>query len=247
MQITRTFEVYCDESRQVGNDKYLLLGSIWVDNRFKNKIINEWSQYLARKYYNPPEHLKWTSTPSPKAYIFSAYLELCSLFFKYAEYDSIRFRMLITTKAEYNCAHKIYNNGDYEEGFYKLYYLLLHYFFENSYQYNIFLATRNVKNNEESFYISQLHEILQNANKNKCSIPTLKAILARESIFIQMADIFLGAVGYHYEGLHLKHKPRPGKVRLAKHIADHLGKEDLKFDTPIWERKFNIFRFSPYK
>lgn len=55
----------------------------------------------------------------------------------------------------------------------------------------------------------------------------------------------MGAIGFHWNKLHLRSDAKESKVYLANYIADKIGRNDLIFSTPSSDKKFNIFRFYP--
>ena len=69
-------------------------------------------------------------------------------------------------------------------------------------------------------------------------IQHIQSYPSHESILIQLADLFSGAVAFAFnEDLSLI---RP-KQELEKYIATKIGKEDLIFRSSPQEKKFNIF------
>ena len=77
--------------------------------------------------------------------------------------------------------------------------------------------------------------------KNKNPVLTVEPRKAKSRRLIQLADILMGSVGYHWNDEHFKNKTKDGKVYLANYIAKKLGRRNLKFTTNWNNRKFNIF------
>lgn len=242
--LSERFNAYCDESRQTGNHKYVVLGGVWVRDGWEEMVRGTWKEKL-RDFQSIPAFLKWTRTPSVSSFVYSAYQRLIDLFFEFNEVDVIRFRTVVTKKTDFDITHDNYCHGDFETGFHMLYYQLLSHPCEPGGQYCFILAERTKQNMNEGHAISVLLDCVRNTNKQS-SIPVIKSVKARASLFVQMADILMGAVGYHYEDLHRADCACPGKVGLASQIAGKLGRKDLIFSSPRSEKKFNIFRFRPY-
>ena len=117
------FEIYCDESRPEliystnksttnPNEKYMVIGGIWIDSIERKKIKNK-LDYLKKKYKITNE-FKWTKVSESKI---SFYEELIHYFFSNPK---IRFRCIVvdSSKVDINRFHE----SDSELGFYKFYY-----------------------------------------------------------------------------------------------------------------------------
>ena len=89
--------------------------------------------------------------------------------------------------------------------------------------------------------------ILQKTNYNFLDdiVITAEPRPAKDRRLIQLVDILMGAVGYHWNELHLKENAKESKKYLAEYIAGKLGEKDLCFCTLASDRRFNIFRFIP--
>ncbi len=135
------------------------------------------------------------------------------------------------------------------------------YWIEKDTQYHIRLAQRTIKKAyaNDSEYLS-LQSLQDKLNAKFCKrtakhypatslrpVLTIEPRSARDRRIIQIADILMGAVGFYWNGDHLPGKIRKGKVAIAKHIARHLNREDLCFDTDWKDRIFNIFHFDTEK
>jgi len=70
---------------------------------------------------------------------------------------------------------------------------------------------------------------------------------AKERLLIQLTDVLMGAVGYHWNEEHLKEEASAGKKYLAGYIARKLGWSDLSRETAKAYHRFNIFRLRPGK
>jgi hypothetical protein len=238
------FNVFCDESRHTGSHKYVVLGGVWVRDGWEGMIAGTWKDRL-KDFSSVPEFVKWTRTPSVSSFVFSAYQRLIDLFFECNRMDSMRFRAVVTKKADFDMTHDGYCHGDYETGFHMLYYQLLSHPCEPGAQYCFNLAERNKGTAPSDGYATTvLLDCLRKSNRQS-SIPVIKYVRAQDSLFVQIADILMGAVGYHYEDLHKVPNASPGKIALAAQIAGKLGRKDLIFSSPKSEKKFNVFRFRP--
>lgn len=242
---TERFNVYCDESRHTGSHKYVVLGGVWVRDGWEGIIGETWEKRLT-DFESVPKFVKWTKTPSVSSFFFSAYQRLVDLFFEFNRMDSIRFRAVVTKKMDFDMTHDDYCHGDFETGFHMLYYQLLSHPCEPGSQYCFHLAERSKNTTQAGRYATTVLLGCLRKSKKQSFIPVIKSIKAQESLFVQIADILMGAVGYHFENLHKAPEASPGKVALASQIAGKLGRKDLIFSSPQSEKKFNVFRFRPY-
>lgn len=202
--------------------------------------------------------MKWANVPSKASSKYMRfYTDIIDLYFKYNAAGYMYFRAVVVNPT-YQDAHPIFNNSDPEEGFYKLYYQLIYHTLRPEHRYHIRPAYRDVsKKVKELDATARLEELRSSLNHainrdNNYSLDVLPVLsiahrFAKDRRLIQLADIFMGAVGYHWNGLHMQEDANEGKTYLASYIASKLGREDLRFFTPPYDRQFNIFHFIPGK
>jgi len=80
-------------------------------------------------------------------------------------------------------------------------------------------------------------------------VRNIDAVDSKACNMIQVADVLMGAVGYHYNDCHLRQGARRAKIELAEYIAGKANLLSLKQKTPWRMRHFGIwpFRFSRRK
>ena len=184
--------------------------------------------------YNCKGELKWTKV-SIKNIDF--YFELIELFFSDSD---LKFRCLIVNN-KYNLDHSLYNDGEHNNFYYKMYYELLKNIIENNSldSFNIYIDIKDTKGSTKVF---KLHNVLANKfydfNKNK--VKKIQQIRSHESNLLQLSDFILGAVTYCNRDLTSSH----AKLHIVNKIKELSG-YNLKQTTPPWENKFNLFHFSP--
>lgn len=247
-------KIYCDESRQ-DSPKYKLLGSIWLPADLGQPFVDEFFGWCQTHVGGLPRHMKWTNCPPrPDSHYMLYYVHLVDMFFSNIE-RGMRFRTIIADN-DYDFAHPWYHGGDPEVGFWKLYYQLLLHPLNEGNEYHIRIAQRTVSkkvaNLELEDRLTDLRNALNNGFRKRCHYEVIDDIVApiearpaRSRLLIQLADILTGAVGFHWHLEHLKDDAKPGKLFLAKHIARHLGRDDLLFRSLTSDSGFNIFRFKP--
>ena len=136
-----TWYIYCDESRQNTN-KYKLLGGIWVLKEHRELFLNEFYSLCLRKRGQLPAHMKWTSTPPVEDRHMVFYTDLIDLYFEYNRKHFMYFKTIVAPP-EYKMDHPIYHSGDFEEGFYKLYYDLVIHTLRYQDRYHLRIAQRS--------------------------------------------------------------------------------------------------------
>ncbi|WP_084413466.1 DUF3800 domain-containing protein [Desulfovirgula thermocuniculi] len=248
------FKIYCDESRT--NDPYKLVGGIWIKAEYGWPFVNDFHKICESKLNKIPAHMKWSNVPSkPESKYMCFYTDLVDLFFAYMNSGHMFFRVIVA-HPNYRFDHPIYHRGDFEEGFYKLYYQLIYRTLLPFNEYHIRLAYRDVPKKvvakDETTRLKELMNALNRSINRDYSYSLdelpVKSIASRPAEgrrLIQLADILIGATGYHWNNLHNRPCANKGKVFLASYIAGKLGRKDLVFTTSPNDRRFNIFFLNP--
>lgn len=225
------YNVYCDESRHIEKDikdRFMVVGGIFLpeDKEGENRTrINE-----LRKKHNCLGELKWNNVcPSRLQF----YLELVDLFFTT---PSLSFRCVVVDKAMLR--HDEFNQGSHEVFFYKTYYILLKKPICRINKCNIYLAYKDKfsgANGAELVRILRKKFLFQNLIK---TINEPVIIPAKQSVFIQLVDLFIGAVGYQ----HNNYSSSKAKLAMCNQICRHIAKPNLIFSSPYKDDfKFEIF------
>ena len=246
--------VYCDESRQ-NTSEYKLIGGIWAKRGFDKQFEDEFNAKCQNQYGLLPNHMKWSRVPTLKSLYFNFYTDMFDLYFEYNKANKVYFKTIVA-HPDYDMKHPHFHGGDFEEGFYKLYYkLIIHTLkYQNSYHIRVGARSPSKKVNplSETDRLLVLKNSLNRGLRKKLQFPvssdpvlSVEARKPKEHRLMQLADIFMGAVGYHKNSLHIKPGAKEGKVCLANYICETIGKKDLCFNTKWDDREFNIFEFSP--
>lgn len=247
------YKVYCDESRQHKQNLYKVIGSIWIKKEFGWKFVNKYLSFCKETVGKMPAHIKWTNIPSkPDSKYMPFYTGLVDLYFEENNKnpENIMFRAVVVSP-EYIFNHKDYNDGDFETGFYKVYYQLLYHQIKEKpkYEYHIRPGSRPVSKKNSSMSeidrLEELKKILNNSILNYNPVVSIEPRNAKDRILIQLADIFMGVTGYLWNEEHRKPKPHQGKLFLVEYITNKLNKPMLGFSTSKYDRTFNIFYFNP--
>ena len=182
---------------------------------------------------------------------------------KLEEYKSFLKIFLEISTARFNCLVVDHKNVDYRKYFggdkYLAYYRFYFYFLSRNIDLNDFYYV--YLHRRETPLIRSLEVLKQKVNKHcdiirsrsllwPAVIPTypVKKLEARDhktTEELQLVDVILGAVGYHWNKWHLRN-PNTAKTALAGYLARELGCEDLIIETQAAERKtakLNVWRF----
>jgi hypothetical protein len=204
------------------------------------KAIQEW-----RDKNNFHGEIKWTKVSKAKL---SLYAGLVNFFFKLAEKHQLHFKAVVfdTTEIDYATYHK----GDEDLGFYKFYYFfLLHkfgtYAKDDTHLLWIFLDQRS---GCESVKLGTLRNVVNAGIRKKYGrkadvVRRVEARVSHECSLMQLADVLMGAVGYHCNDLHEKPGASPSKTALAAQIAKRAGVATLKQQTRFNQAHFDIWQF----
>lgn len=189
--------------------------------------------------------LKWTKVSKNKL---QHYKSLVDLFFDHANKHHMHFKAAVFDTNEIDYA--TYHGGNESIGFYKFYYFFLLYKFgryarTDEHRLWVFLDQRSDASETK---LGTLRNVLAAGIKKKLgrAADVVKRVEARKSHdceLMQVADVLMGAVGFHCNGMHLKPDASPAKVALASHICSKARLRDLARETPFSQRHFEIWRF----
>lgn len=222
------YNVYCDESCHLkSNDsKYMLIGAIYCP-KFKVKKINEYIEHLKKKYnLSDKIELKWNKVDKKTEKL---YLDIITYFFNN---DDLKFRVIVIDKTKLN--HEKYNQTE-NDFYHKAYYEMLKYIIIPGNSYNIY---PDIKDTNSYYYHQIMLEYLRlkMADTNKKTIKKVQPIRSYEAPILQINDILIGALSYHYRGL--------SKNSIKLNIVNEINKlyqNDFDVSSYYNNTKFNIF------
>lgn len=227
--------VYCDESRYTNPfEQYFLIGCLYCNRNQKSLIEARFKKARRESGFNP--ELKWNNVTEAKLPYLNNILQV---FFT----SDIQFRCIIIDKSKLK-RYKQTLAKDEELSFYKFYYLLLRGVLREKEGYYIFLDQRTKTYEKRIGELQSYLEVaLQKVNKGSQTkyLQQIQEVRSEESIFIQVADLFMGAVGYYWNGF----RGSPAKMKFIDNVAYRLQKQDLKFSSQLYEKKWNQFVWEP--
>lgn len=243
--------VYCDESRYTNPfEQYFLIGGVSLPRDQKEQVEARLKQ-VRRKFGFMPE-LKWTNVTEAKL----PYLnELLQVFFS----SDLEFRAIIIDKSKIQLNAK---KQPAELTFYKFYYLLLKGLAEKNKHYYVFVDERTKSKEERRLgelqrYLSDW--LIKLNSDHSAQTKTVEAvglpieaeggnhlrqvqeIKSEESVFLQLLDLLMGAVGYYWNGF----RGSEAKTKFINTLTNRLQKPNLKFSSQLYDRKWNQFVWEP--
>lgn len=222
--MSKTFNLYCDESTHLIHDghPYMLLSYISIAYP-QIRLAKEEIKAIKRKF-NYTEELKWTNVHSTT---YKVYAELVDWFFM----NDLEFRTVVVDKSQIDEQRADYSFNDF---YFRMYFQLLHTKVDFQNRYNVFLDIKDTCSGEK---LEKLKKIMS----YNSSIGTLQFIPSRESVFIQLADVLMGAINYT---LRIQKGDVKGnviaKLKLIEKIKRH-SNISLNTTTPLSRNKFNLF------
>lgn len=231
--------MYLDES--FNRRGYDIIGGLWLTrpNAIRLRRVIE----TVRNKFNYHREFKWTKATG--ATLSPAYKELAQLVG-----DQIR-----SGRATFNCIvlttrlidYRTYHERDKELGFYKFMHFLVRKRVDAGRSYVLYLDHRI--NRREDRLTTLRQTVNAGARKDyglgyECC-RDVQALDSKTNDILQVVDVLVGAVGWHYAGRHYDSESCMAKNILADRIAKAIGKSDLTFASPPYERNFNIWRWTP--
>lgn len=222
--MSKTFNLYCDESTHLIHDghPYMLLSYISIAYP-QIRLAKEEIKAIKRKF-NYTEELKWTNVHSAT---YKVYAGLLDWFFM----NDLEFRAVVVDKSQIDEKRADYSFNDF---YFRMYFQLLHTKVDFQNRYNVFLDIKDTCSGEK---LEKMKKIMS----YNSSIGTLQFIPSRESVFIQLADVLMGAINYN---LRIQKGDVKGnviaKLKLIEKIKRH-SNISLNTTTPLSRNKFNLF------
>lgn len=221
--------VFVDESN-IGN-RYILIGGIWVSERYRPVLEDQIDKSRARTGHK--YEFKWKRV---KRISKSAYDDLISNLTPDREYG---FNCVVID--QHSGAYR--NLGkDFEDTFYNIYFLLLSRKIIPSCNYSVYADRRT------SPLTNPMEDVRRRCNdwwhtktgEKDDIIRTLEPVDSKSSPVMQLADLFLGAVGDAFN----QQAKTDAKVDIQKLIEKFRGLP-LTTPSPSTERAFNVWVWDP--
>lgn len=222
------YNVYCDESCHLASNdsKYMLIGAVYCP-KFKVKRVNEYIEHLKENYnISNKIELKWNKVDKKTEKL---YLDIINYFFNN---DDLKFRVIVIDKTKLD--HEKYNQTE-NDFYHKAYYEMLKYIIIPGNSYNIY---PDIKDTNSYYYHQVMLDYLRikMQDTNKRTIKKVQPIRSYEAPILQINDILIGALSYHYRNL----SENGVKLNIISEIKK-LYQNDLNETSYCSNTKFNIF------
>lgn len=233
------YSFFIDESCHLEHDRspVMCVGAIRVPED-KYQQYKEDIKSIKQKYGILHE-VKWNTVSNTHVQM---YKELIDYFFA----SEMGFRCVLVTYKD-RLDNLSFNKGEHDNFYYKLIYYLLYnpyaYEYTEGFGYKVFLDIKDTKGRKK---LDKITRIFANQFHGKSPFTHFQHIRSHESQFIQLTDLFIGAVAY--KARHLDYEPgaSPAKVELVNYLESKSG-YTLDEGTIPFESKFNIFNHQPRK
>ena len=216
----KTFNIYCDESCHLEHDhkRFMFLGSVhcaFPEVKRHTAHINA----LKSKHHFFAE-IKWTNVSLSK---WEFYEELIQYFFE----SGMCFLAVGIDKSQIHCAG---GGQPYDDFYYRMYGNLLNAQVDTACHYDVYL---DIKDTWSSQKVKRMKESL---NTEYGVFRKVQCIRSEESLLLQLADFFTGALAYRANDAE---KKNVAKVRVLEMIKGHCYQEDVRHTT--CPDKFTLF------
>jgi len=228
----RNINIYCDESRHTSDpsDAFIVIGAILCPRQGKRDIVHRINCLKAK--HRAQGEFGWKRlSPNRKNF----YWDLLKLFSD----SPLAFRCLTVDRNILD--HETYNEGDAELGFYKLYYQMLVHWLKPGCCHYIYLDWQQ---NKAQTRFSDLHGALAKKLSGRAKVACLEPVSSHQQPLVQLADLFIGAVGYYWNERHLADNASKVKVEFCEALAQAIGLSDLRASTFPIKDKFSLFHFT---
>jgi len=224
------YNIYCDESCHLENDgiKTMVLGAIWCNKDRKDDIFRQLRNIKSECGLCRAFEIKWNKV-SPGGQDF--YIRTVNYFF---DDKDLHFRALVVSDKTM-LKHSLYNNQTHDDFYYKMYFNLLKVILSPSDTYNIFL---DVKDSRSQDKVLKLAEMLRNNHYDfdKKIVKRIQQVRSHETELLPLADLLVGAIGYHHRGLH----DNAAKIAIIN-LMQERSRYTLNNSTLYREDKLNLF------
>jgi hypothetical protein len=231
--MTTEYNVYCDESCHLENDKQkaMVLGAVWCPKDKRLEIAERLREIKQKHGFKRGFEIKWTKVSPSKL---SFYKDIVDYFF---DDDDLHFRGLVIPDKSILDHEK--HQQDHDDWYYKMYFTMLKTIFDPSSRYNVYIDIKDTLGHEK---VSNLQEVLcRNAyDFSRKMISDIKRVQSHEVEQLQLADLLIGALSY----IHRELSGSTAKEALIKRIKYRSGYQ-LTLNTMMREEKFNLLIWTP--
>ncbi|KQM30737.1 hypothetical protein ASF03_20085 [Rhizobium sp. Leaf68] len=232
--MARTFNLYCDESCHLENDKIpvMVWGALYCDVSQTRPLAEALRALKVRHGLKRGFELKWTKVSPAKIEFYKDVLRF------FIEERAIGFRgLLVSDKSILD--HDGFSQT-HDEWYYKMYFTMLKYIFQPEHHYRVYMDIKDSQGGEK---IRRLHDVITNSlhDFDRSCVERVEQIRSHESELMQLADLIIGAIGYANRGL----STSPSKSALVDQLRVAYGPRALSTTSTFGSQKFNLLAWAP--
>lgn len=225
--MSKTFNIYCDESTHLIHDghPYMLLGYTSIAYP-QIRMAKDEIKAIKHKH-NYTEELKWTNVHEST---YKVYADLIDWFFM----NDLEFRAVVVDKSQIDESRP---DNTFNDFYFRMYFQLLHTKVDFRNTYNVYMDIKDTCSYEKMEKLRKIVEL-------NSSIGNFQFIRSHESVFIQLADVLMGAINYN---LRVEKGELRGSVIAKRRLIEKIKRHSnisLNATTPLSRRKFNLFFIS---
>jgi hypothetical protein len=230
-------EIYIDESCQNGH-KFMVLGGVVIEQPNMNAITRSLTEI--REQRGLDREIKWGKISGAKLECYKSYLDV---FFDYMNNGQITFHSVLIDCSQLN--HSKYNDGNHEIGFSKFTYQLLLRIGKECRTYESIHAYLDNRNSNQS--LDELRSILNSgiAKRHQLTHKPFKRVQyvdSKNCDFVQLVDLFIGAIGYQSNGKDLVNGASQHRIALIQYISSKAKLRRLDEGTAYGKQGFTIWK-----
>jgi hypothetical protein len=233
--MSEIFNVYCDESCHLENDRLpiMVLGAVWCSLEKRREIAVRIREIKKQHGLPPNFEIKWVKVSPAKL---DFYIAVMDYFF---DDDDLHFRGLIADKTRLR--HKEHNQT-HDDWYYKMYFDMLKVILFPHSRYRIYIDIKDTRSQSKVENLQKLHEVLSNNmyDFRREVIERVQAVHSHEVEQLQLADLLIGAVAYANRNL----ATSQAKLELVNRMRERSGYR-LTSKTLYREDKVNLFLWQP--
>lgn len=229
--MTKKYDLFLDESCHLESDPFevMCIGYVSVPRNHYQDLWNELKQLKLE--HKTPVEIKWSKISASRLDLYKSWIEL---FFR----SDLSFRCILV-KYKKELDHDQFNQGSHDNFYYKLIYYLLRPNIEGSFR--VFLDIKDTWGRNK---LRKINEVFVNFHYQQSPFEHFQHIHSSDNLFLQLTDLFIGAITYKARGELEKENASKAKVELVKFIEEKSGYR-IDEGTVPWEEKFNIFDHQP--
>lgn len=223
------YNIYCDETCHLEHDKekVMVIGGIKCPKSQRKQIIDK--IFHIKEECNIPKmaEIKWNKVSICNLEYFKKLIDL------FLNTPDLQFRAVVVDKTKLN--HELFGQT-HNEFYYKMYYYCLINLVDTQSESYIYMDKKDSKGSNK---IRNLKEFISRKNHDfdQSKIVRMQCVNSAELPILQLADLLIGAVGYHNRDIP---NPSKSKLELVRFLQNRTG-YSLEKSTSQLEQKFNLF------